>query len=59
MAVEHIHMVKRTLWVSKCPGCGDQVERADNPPRERYCNACKQWVPFAEETAISPEYGKK
>ncbi len=59
MTVEHVHLVKRTIYVSKCPGCEDQVEKTENPPRERYCNNCKQWVPFLAVTATSPEYGSK
>lgn len=59
MAVEHVHLVKRTIWISKCPTCEDQVERTENPPRERYCNNCKLWIPFVEQTAISPEYERK
>jgi hypothetical protein len=35
MAVEHL--VKRTIWVSKCPKCGDQKEETDRAPRERKC----------------------
>ena len=59
MSVEHIHMVKRTIWVAKCPGCEDSVERTDSPARERFCNSCKAWVPFVEQSATSPEYAVK
>jgi hypothetical protein len=59
MAVEHIHLVKRTIWIAKCPDCGDSVEKTDSAPRERYCNPCKHWVAYVEQSAVGPEYGKK
>jgi hypothetical protein len=39
--------VKRTLWVSICPGCGWRREFpfADEPiPRETYCQRCWAWA---------------
>lgn len=56
MAVEHI--VRRTIWVAKCPtpDCDWSIEVADNPPRERQCPNCDTWVPFVALSAESPEY---
>ncbi len=53
MVVEHI--VKRTVYVSKCPQCGDESIKDANPPRERKCS-CGGWVPYVEQSAISQEY---
>lgn len=53
MSVEYL--VKRTLWVSECPSCGDRVEKADNPPRERQCRVCKVWVPFVATSYVGPD----
>lgn len=52
MAVEHL--VKRTIWVAKCPKCEDSVEKTENPPRSRYC--CGAWIDYVEQSSISPEY---
>jgi len=54
MAVEYL--VKRTLWVAKCPSCGESVERTDNAPRERRCLKCEVWVPYAEESFTGPDF---
>lgn len=48
--------VKRILWVAQCSSCGDRTERTDNPPRERFCNKCKVWIPFVEESYVGPEF---
>ena len=45
-------LIRRVLYISKCPVCGDSQERADHPPRERLCNQCKVWVPFVEQEWI-------
>jgi tRNA(Ile2) C34 agmatinyltransferase TiaS len=52
------HLVKRTIFVSKCPQCGDSVEREENPPRERRCNQCKIWVPYVQQEYIGKDLGK-
>lgn len=54
----HEHLIKRTIWISKCPQCGDSVEKESNPPRERRCNNCKIWVPFVEESYIGKDFSK-
>ena len=54
MAFERL--IKRTLWVAKCPTCGESVERPDNPPRERRCMTCDVWVAFKEESFTGPDF---
>jgi ribosomal protein L32 len=51
-------LVKRIIWVSKCPKCGESVEKDKNPPRERLCMKCNIWVPYKEESFIGPELKK-
>ena len=41
-------LIVRTIWVAKCPKCGNRIEKVESPPRERFCNECKQWVPYLE-----------
>jgi hypothetical protein len=50
--------IKRVLWVAKCPKCGDSVEKDSKPPRERFCNDCKVWIPYKEQSYIGPEFKK-
>jgi len=53
-------LIKRTIYVAKCPTCGDSVERESNPPRERLCMNCNSWVAYKEESFIGPSLdGKK
>jgi len=52
------HLVKRTLWVSECPKCGDRVEKDENPPRERMCMNCHEWVPFVESSYTGKNFSK-
>ena len=51
-------LIKRVLWISKCPVCGEQKERDDKPPKERFCMACKVWVPYVEQSYTGPELKK-
>ena len=37
-------IVTRTIWVSKCPECNDEVTYIFDPPKERYCSHCSTWV---------------
>jgi len=53
------HLVKRTLWVSECPKCGDRVEKDENPPRERMCMNCHEWVPFVESSYTGKNFSKE
>lgn len=53
------HLVKRTIWVSKCPKCGDTVEKDERAPRERRCNQCKIWVPFVESSYTGKDFSKE
>lgn len=53
------HLVKRTIWVSKCPKCGDTVEKNENAPRERMCMKCHEWVPFVEISYTGKDFGKE
>lgn len=48
-------LVKRTIWVSECPKCGDRIERTENPPKERLCSPCNEWVPFKEVSYVGPK----
>lgn len=57
MAVEYL--VKRILWIAKCPVCSESVEKTENPPRERRCMKCDVWVPFSEESFTSPDLRSK
>jgi hypothetical protein len=50
-------LVKRTIYVAKCPKCGDRRECTENPPRERLC-ACETWVPYVAESFTGPELKK-
>jgi len=58
MAVEHIHLVKRTIFVAKCKTCGDSKEVDKDPPRERYCSECKVWIPYEEVSFTGPSLDK-
>ncbi len=53
MTVEHL--VKRTLYVSVCPTCGNRKEVTEDPPKERMCNFCKAWVPFKAVSFTGPD----
>jgi len=55
----HETLIKRTLYVSKCPNCQDSKECDKNPPRERLC-VCGTWVPYVEQSFTGPDtFGKK
>lgn len=56
MAVEHIHLVKRTIYVAQCK-CGERSERAENPPRETLCK-CGRWVKYEATSYTGPELSK-
>ena len=55
MAVERIVTVKRTLWISTCPTCGDRTERTEEGSKERMCMKCKVWVPFEKVSYTGPD----
>jgi hypothetical protein len=57
MAVEHLHMVKRTVYIAEHVECEFRDVVTDNPPREKLCK-CGKWIPYVEQTAISQEYKK-
>jgi hypothetical protein len=40
-------LIKRTIYVSKCPKCNDSVEKTDRGTRERQCK-CGEWMPYVE-----------
>lgn len=42
----HETIIKRTIYVATCPTCEERVEKTDDPPKERFCDTCKAWVPF-------------
>lgn len=50
MAFDVIQLVRRTLYISQCPTCESREERAESPPRERFCQKCGTWVPFVAES---------
>ena len=52
MAAEQL--VKRILWVAECAGCGERVEVASSPPRERFCMKCGAWVPYKQVDWAGP-----
>ena len=57
MAFERL--IKRTIWEAKCK-CGEwQDAFVENPPRERQCPACKEWVPYVENSVIGPDIEAK
>ena len=55
MTVEHIHLVKRTIYVSECSKCGDKDIKDDNPPRERKCQKCGEWTKYVEDSWTGPD----
>lgn len=57
MAYERL--IRRILYISQCPKCGDRQEVDANPPRERFCSVCEIWVPFVEESYTGPDLQKK
>ena len=52
---EKIVNIKRVIWVAKCPKCGESVEKTEKPPRERFCDSCKEWIPYVEQSFTGPE----
>jgi len=50
-------LIKRTIYIAECV-CGWREEVTNNPPRERKCKDCGEWVPFKEQSAIGPDLGK-
>jgi hypothetical protein len=54
----HENLIKRTIWVSKCPKCGDSVEKDEKAPRERLCMPCHEWVPYIEQSYIGKDFNK-
>jgi hypothetical protein len=45
MAIETF--IKRTICVAECQHRREVV--LENPPKERYCPDCGEWVPYKEE----------
>jgi hypothetical protein len=45
---------KRTIWIAKCPTCGEQMEQTEYKVKERFCSACNEWVPYEEQSYIGP-----
>jgi hypothetical protein len=48
-------LIKRTIWEAKCSTCEWQDVQTANPPKERLCPHCKEWVTYIEQTAIGPD----
>jgi hypothetical protein len=42
-------LTKRTVWVAKC-NCGFSDVKAEDAPRETFCNTCMKWVPYVKES---------
>lgn len=51
----HETMIKRTLWIGKCGGCGEKYEWDRDPPKEKLCK-CGEWVVPEEKSFTSSEY---
>lgn len=50
----HEILVKRTIFVARCEKCGDSVEKAEDPPKERFCGTCGVWVPYEAVSYTGP-----
>lgn len=59
MSYEVIKQIKRTLWISKCPTCGDSKESTERTSKERLCRTCKIWVPYEKVSYTGPELVEK
>jgi hypothetical protein len=44
----------RTVWVAKCPGCGDTVEHSERRAKIRLCLSCQKWIPYVEVSPPGP-----
>lgn len=53
----HEVLVKRILYVGKCPTCGEQIEWPEHPPKEWFCGkvGCQQWIKVTETEYTGPE----
>jgi len=47
--------VKRTIFVGKCPKCGEQKETTEKFRKEWFCMKDHVWVPFEEVSYTGPE----
>jgi hypothetical protein len=45
----------RTIWVAKCPGCGDSIEHAEKRAKIRFCIPCQKWIPYVEVSCSGPK----
>jgi hypothetical protein len=43
-------VIRRTVWVAKCETCNFFDVKAEDAPRETFCNTCMKWVPYVKET---------
>lgn len=43
-------LVKRTIWIAECPICHEKEEQTEYRVRERFCNKCQVWAPYAEKS---------
>lgn len=49
-------LIKRTVWVAECK-CGEFKDvKTENPPREKMCPNCNEWVEYKEETYIGKDF---
>ena len=55
MPVSKYVMVERTLWIAKCPKCGNSSE-SESSKKEIRCKECGIWVPYEKVTFESKEY---
>lgn len=55
----HEIYIKRTLYTAKCPTCGEDNSKVDNPPKERFCNTCRIWIPYKAESFVGPQLTSK
>ena len=48
--------IRRTIYTSKCPSCGDVDIETDKAPRERQCPRCKTWVPYVADSYTGKDF---
>lgn len=45
----------RTIWVAKCPGCGDSVQHREKCAKICLCIPCQRWIPYVEVSDLGPK----
>ena len=61
--MRHETLVKRTIYVAKCPTCHESRTETEAVSKERFCMTCSIWVPFVEHSwtgpSLSHRFGKE